>query len=263
MRFGAMNFPIKPVLDEIRDLADLGLDYIELAMDPPQAHFSRLYEKKKDIRKLLDDAGLGLVCHLPTFVYTADLTDSIRQASLQETVHALETCADLGAEKAVLHPGYYNGLSVFVPDQVLALAMDSLGQICRHAQNLGLEVCVENMFPNASPFVEPAQFEKLFAAFPEYRLVLDIGHAYIGDKTSRRFLEFITRFGERITHVHLSDNLGQRDDHLPLGSGTLPLPAVAKALKKIGYNDTFTLEIFVEDRRALIRSRDKMKGLMI
>jgi hypothetical protein len=38
MRFGAMNFPVVPVLDEIETFARLGFDYLELAMDPPMAH---------------------------------------------------------------------------------------------------------------------------------------------------------------------------------------------------------------------------------
>ena len=38
MLYGAMNFPIRPVLDEIQAIGSLGLDYFELAMDPPEAH---------------------------------------------------------------------------------------------------------------------------------------------------------------------------------------------------------------------------------
>lgn len=35
MQFGAMNFPVIPVLEEIDTIARLGFDYLELAMDPP------------------------------------------------------------------------------------------------------------------------------------------------------------------------------------------------------------------------------------
>jgi hypothetical protein len=43
MQFGAMNFPVTPVLDEIETFARLGFDYLELAMDPPMAHHSNLF----------------------------------------------------------------------------------------------------------------------------------------------------------------------------------------------------------------------------
>ena len=33
MRYGAMNFPIKPVLKEIKALAGMGFDYVELSLD--------------------------------------------------------------------------------------------------------------------------------------------------------------------------------------------------------------------------------------
>jgi len=37
MKYGAMNFPVKPVLEEIQKISDLGFDYVELALDPPCA----------------------------------------------------------------------------------------------------------------------------------------------------------------------------------------------------------------------------------
>ena len=40
MRFGAMNFPVSPILQEIEAFAALGFDFLELAMDPPAAHVS-------------------------------------------------------------------------------------------------------------------------------------------------------------------------------------------------------------------------------
>ena len=61
----------------------------------------------------------------------------------------------------------------------------------------------------------------------------------------------------------MSDNLGRRDEHLPIGSGSLPLKTIVKALQAEAYDDTCTLEIFVEDRRALIKSRDRINALLM
>jgi sugar phosphate isomerase/epimerase len=262
MRFGAMNFPILPVVQEIEAIGALGLDYVELAMDPPQAHHTHLRRQKHAIRNSLAAWNLDLICHLPTFVQLADLTPGLRQASLVEMLGALETAADLGARKAVLHPGYFSGLGGYVPDQVVALAMESLARVYERSQSLGLTVCLENLFQRFSPFVTPDQFEPLFEAFPGFSLILDLAHAYIGERSSARCLEFLTRFGDRLAHLHVSDNQGRRDDHLPLGSGSLPLKTIVNALKETGYDDTCTLEIFVEDRHALIKSRDKMSALL-
>jgi sugar phosphate isomerase/epimerase len=261
MRYGSMNFPVKPVVAEIQAVASLGMDYVELAMDPPCGHFSQIKAQQKKIAAALQQHGLGLVCHLPTFVYTAHLTDSIREASVVEVLAALETAAELGAEKAVVHPGYIDGLAVYVLDDALARARDSLDRFVRRAGELGLCLCIENMFPRLGPYVEPDDFEPIFKDFPELKFVLDTGHAHIGDTTGRRITDFIERFGHRLCHLHVSDNLGLSDDHLPVGRGTVPFNAVARAMASSGYNGSITLEIFDDDRNAVVESRRALEVL--
>ena len=80
MRYGAMNFPVAPVLDEIAAIGRLDMDFIELAMDPPQANFRRIRGQIGEITREVERYKMGLVCHLPTFVYTAHLSDAIRRA---------------------------------------------------------------------------------------------------------------------------------------------------------------------------------------
>ena len=78
----------------------------------------------------------------------------------------------------------------------------------------------------------------------------------------RRILTFIRRFNTRLRHVHVSDNLGCRDDHLPVGEGQIDFPAVAAALNQIGYQGDLTFEIFTENRDDLVRSRDRMAAML-
>lgn len=262
MQYGAMNFPIKPIIDELTDIADLGFDYLELTMDPPQAHYSTLRQQLPEIVGVLRAQHMSVICHLPTFVSTADLTDSIRQASLQEMFHSLEVAAELGASKVVLHPGHIGGLGSYVMETALAHCNHSLAAIIERAQALGLCVCLENMFPRCRAFVEPDDFVDIMQRFPDLKLTLDIGHANIGAQSGRRILRFIKKFGPRIGHLHVSDNFGQRDDHIPLGSGAIDFVKIAQAIKKCGYDDTATLEIFSEDRQALVQSRDRFDEML-
>ncbi len=262
MRFGAMNFPVRPVLEELDTFGALQMDYLELAMDSPMAHHSRIASQKGAIQTALDRWEMGLVCHLPTFVYIAHLTESIRLASIQEVLGALETASDLGAEKVVAHPGYIDGMAVHVPDYALNLAMEALEKIWLRSRQLGLSLCIENMFPRVGPFVEPDDFEPIFAAFPDMKLVLDTGHANIGDKAGRRVLDFIRRFGKRLGHLHVSDNNGRLDEHLPVGHGNIGFTAVARALEQVGYDGTLTLEIFAQDRMELVASRKKLEKII-
>jgi sugar phosphate isomerase/epimerase len=256
MLYGAMNFPIKPILEEIEEIAALGFDYLELAMDPPNAHFSTVRESRDQIQSALASHSMQLVCHLPTFVSIADLTESIRHASLDEMFHSLEVAAELNALKVVLHPGHIGGLGIFVMDMAQAYGLQSLEAIITKAEQLELCVCLENMFPRFQSFFKPSHFKDILERFPDLKLTLDTGHANIGAQDHQKIVDFIRQFSHRIGHVHLSDNLGRRDDHLPMGQGTINFQEVAAALNGCGYDDTITLEIFSEDRRHLQASKD-------
>jgi sugar phosphate isomerase/epimerase len=262
MRFGAMNFPVRPVVDEIEVFGALQMDYLELAMDSPLAHYRQIARQKGAILKALKRWQMGLVCHLPTFVYLAHLTDSIRQASLQEMLASLETACDLGAEKVIVHPGYIEGLAVHVRDQAVSLGLEGLGKIYEKALQMELPLCIENLFPSVGPYAKPDDFEPLFAAFPRMKLVLDTGHANIGDPAGRRVIDFIHRFGDRLGHLHVSDNNGRMDEHLPVGDGNIRFKAVVHALRQAGYEGTLTLEIFAQDRAELAKSRLKMEKML-
>lgn len=261
MQFGAMNFPVVPVLDEIETFARMGFDYLELAMDPPMAHHRILAAERQAIVQKLRDSHMALVCHLPTFVTTADLTDSLREASVMEMHRSLEVASALGARKVVLHPSMASGLGVFVLETVKAYAFDFLSAIVTAADRLGMTLCLENMFPRNQIGVEADDFEAFFEAFPSLRLTLDTGHAHINDRGERRLRSLVDRLADRIAHLHISDNQGHVDEHLAVGHGTIDFTGLVKRLMRAGYDGTVTLEVFDADRRKLLESREKIRAL--
>ena len=262
MRYGAMNFPIKPVLKELEAFANLGFNYLELTLDPPLAHYSIIRKQKGEILEALQQHGMALVCHLPTFLSTADLTQSIRDVSLHEILRSLETASELEAEKVVLHPSHIGGMGIYIMEKVKGYAFDSLGKVVLRADQLGICLCFENMFPKCMAFFELDDFIEVFDIFPDLKMTLDMGHACIDSPKGKRLFDFLRIFGDRIGHVHASDNHGKRDDHLPIGKGSIDFPKVVKALKEIGYNDTVTLEVFSENRMDLKISREKFAGFL-
>jgi sugar phosphate isomerase/epimerase len=262
MQFGAMNYPIRPVREEIDTFGAMGFDYIELAMDPPEAHHEKLQAQSEVIQEALAYHQMGLVCHLPTFVSTADLTASIRRASRHEIRASIEMAARLGARRAVLHPSYMSGMGRNAPALYQGYARASLGEAVRCAAQVGIDLCLENLFPPLTPFGSTDDWDRCFAHYPQLGLTLDIGHANIGPDGMTRILTFIRRYESRLRHVHVSDNRGRRDDHLPVGEGYIDFPAVAAALNKIGYQGGLTLEIFTDNRDDLVRSRDRLMTLL-
>jgi sugar phosphate isomerase/epimerase len=217
-------------------------------------------EDAADLRRNLERSGLGLICHLPAFVSTADLSPRIREASILECVEGLRAAALLQCEKVVIHPGAVFGLGAYVMEESGKAALDSLRTILLEAGRSRLRVCVENMFPKARWMVTPEEFDPLLREFPHVGLTLDVGHAAIQGGWERA-VSFIRRFPDRIFHIHVSDNRGDRDEHLPLGVGTLRLEPILKELKGIGYDGTVTLEIFAPDRDYLRISREKFLAL--
>ncbi len=260
MKYGAMNFPIKPLLAEIEEIGTMGFDYVELTMDPPEATPQKISAQKRLIKEVLDRFSLGLMGHLPTFVLTSDLYESLRKVSLQENVSALEAAADLGIRKMVLHPGLITGLGKLLLDRARAYALESIEAILKRANQLGVTLCLENMFPQAHFLTQPAEFQSIFEAFPETRLTLDIGHANLGGGKNKSS-EFIQRFGVRIGHVHANDNFGKEDSHLPIGAGIIDFQKVLRDLKEAPYDDTLTLEVFSRDRDYLRISKEKIKRM--
>ena len=261
MLYGAMNSPLRPILDEVKAIAELKFDYLELAMDPPHGDYKSIKKQKRDIQENLQQYELELVCHLPTFLSTADLTDRLRQASIDEVFASLEVAADMQPLKVVLHPSYIMGLGAFVPELTRAHALESLEVIVEKAHALGLCLCLENMFPRTQWLINPEEFVDILAKFPTVNLLLDIAHAHIEDAGGKKCLRFIDKFRGRIGHLHVSDHFGKEDQHLPIGAGIIDFSRVVKALKEIGYNDTITLEVFSRDREYLKISKKKVEEM--
>jgi sugar phosphate isomerase/epimerase len=261
MRYGAMNFPIRPVLAEIDEFAELGFDYLELTLDPPEAHHEKIRASRREVARALEDRGMGLVVHLPTFVSTADLTDGIRNASVVEMLRSMDLAAEMGAEKVVMHPSTISGLGPLVMALAMGHAETSMKTMIHHAGSLGLRICLENMFPRCGAFFEPEHFDPFMERFPNLEMTLDTGHANIDGGEGKRIRSFLERFGSRIGHVHASDNRGGRDEHLPVGSGNIDFPGLMRRLHDTGYRETITLEVFSEDRGLLAESRDRLRRM--
>jgi len=88
-------------------------------------------------------------------------------------------------------------------------------------------------------------------------LHLDIGHANL---FGRKPEDFIKKFRNKIKHVHLHDNNGNEDLHLPMGCGSIDWEKTLKTLKKC-YNGTITLEVFSKDKEYVLLTKEKLRKL--
>lgn len=228
-----MNYPARPVADEIRRIAAAGFEFVDLTLEPPAAW----PVDAAAIRRLLDEAGLGVVGHTSPHLPLASPFDELRDAAHAVLGRCFELFAELGAEVVNLHP---DGISrVIPPEEVAKRNAEAVAALAERARAAGVRVMVENM---GRLFRSAEELGPLFAAAPEALFHLDVGHANMGG--ANRTAELVEAFGDRLAHVHVHDNHGLDDLHLPLGAGSVDWAEIARVLRAAGYNRTVTLELF-------------------
>ncbi|HOD73253.1 MAG TPA: sugar phosphate isomerase/epimerase family protein [Candidatus Bipolaricaulis anaerobius] len=226
---------------------ELGLGGVELRADPRAAGPGDLSPAVRlRLRNQLAERGLWSTVHAP--IYDLNLASPLRAiaaASVEEVIGALDLASDLGSRLLVVHPGHVD--SDYLPlagERDLAWRRFSLAMevILARAARKGVQVALENkQRPRGWDMVHtPAEHVQAVDRFPGLGACLDFGHLHTtgGDPTA-----YVAALGERLVHVHLHDNRGERDEHLPLGRGSLPWRAAWAALSSAGYRGPIVLEI--------------------
>ncbi len=252
MKIGAMNSPEHEVIEEIRMISKLGLEFVDLTLEPPRAA-SWLVDPLK-IKKELKNSGLSVVGHTAYYLPLISPIEEIRQGALTEMKRCIDVFAAIGVRWVNLHPDRLAPLHSrqFVIDQNI----HTLQELLPFAKKRGVGLMIENL---PGDFNSAKQLAALLEPLPELGLHLDIGHAnLLVEKNTTG--EIVKRYGSRIRHVHLHDNKGGGADlHLPLGTGTVRFKEELRTLKKSGYDATITLEVFSPDRTYLVHSRDVLR----
>lgn len=252
MLIGAMNHPGHDIVDDIRWIAGMDFDFIDLTLEPPGA--ASWKADPKAIRAALDHSGLKVVGHTAFYLPIASAFEGVRKAAVEELFRCMRIFAEVGAKWMNIHPDRYTPFhdrAFFIRRNI-----ESLRGLLPEAERCGVGLMVENL---PGEFNNARQLGDLLDPLPELGLHLDFGHAnlLVPHNTSQ---EILTRYGSRLRHVHLHDNKGGSEDmHAPLGVGTVNVRATVEGLKRCGYEDTITLEVFTPDRHYLAYSRDVLR----
>lgn len=254
MQIGAMNNPQHDVLDEIRWMAEMELDFIDLTLEPPAAATWKIDPKR--IRQALDRTGLDVVGHTAYYLPVASPFESLRRAAVSELKFCLEAFALIGVKWMNIHPDRYAPLH----DRQFYINRDiqSLKELMEVGSRLGIGLMIENL---PGDFNSVEQLAELLEPLPDLGLHLDIGHANLLVPMNTAD-EMIRVYSNRLRHVHLHDNKGGGADlHLPLGAGTMNVARHVRTLKASGYDGKITLEVFSDDKRYLAYSRDLLRSM--
>lgn len=214
--------------------AELGL-FLEIAYD--QHEMDPRLPGSRELAEMGRAAGVGFSLHLPFVDWNiASLVPQMQRLSLERTQRAIQFGAEIGADCGVLHTG-------LVPlrwPEAVAHAHQQVRQALERLE-LAMPVALENLGLSRSDLLEtPAELVDLLEAHPQYGFCLDVGHALI-QRGPGGLQEYHHLLESRLIHLHLHDNRGCRDEHLPCGAGIVDWAWVRGALRK--FSGTVALEV--------------------
>ena len=178
-----------------------------------------------------------------------------RDADMDLLMRHLTCCAALGVRYVVIHAGTGDGYTT--PQElrgIRQLNLDYLSRLADHAGSLGLRIGIENTMDDRRRGrrnfgARPIELIELLAELdhPALGITIDTSHANVQKLDCAAV---IRQFGRHICCTHMSDNDSSGDQHLPPGRGSINWPAVVAALRDIGYDGIFNLEIPGESESA-------------
>lgn len=229
-------------LDDIETILDQGFKVLEISLPcedgPEEEHAWAELARQRD---------LNLIGHGPNEGDPRDLRH-LENTCLPKFRQALEAAGRLGAALLTIH---FNVDSRWLPPETVRGKIDLLAKVVEWGSELSVQVNLENLSET------PKDLEKALLKVPNLGLTLDVGHAMLTHETSTA-PEIIRQLFDRISHLHLHDNLGGksvRDDlHLIPGDGKVAFAELFGMLRKRGYSRTATLELAPHEL-ALARKR--------
>jgi sugar phosphate isomerase/epimerase len=225
--------------DLLGQIATAGFEGVEIFCS--RAHFD--YTNRAEVREIaraLADHRLTLASlHAPTSrelsatreggqpLSICEVERVRRIEAMDELKRAIDVADDLPFARMIFHMGGPRE----TPDlRKRDAAFSTLEHLILHARHAGVTICIEN---TPSEMGAPG-FLRSFV--DDTRLALrfnfDVGHAYLADGAEAERIE--TSFAplrELAASVHVHDNHGDKDEHLPPYDGSIDWAAAIKTLK--------------------------------
>ncbi len=195
-------------------------------------------DRIKDCAEQLADKKLSTTLHAPF----SGFNPGSAKGRLQKTAHgmcqqSLRLAAIIKAKRIVFHPGIPYQSSEKVLHKWLQNALLFWPEYIEQARQIGTQLCMENIYESSSTI-----YRQLFAELgsDHFAHCFDIGHWNIF--AEEELESWFAALGPHIAHLHLHDNLGQHDQHLPIGAGNVDFSALFQQVKMLPTMPTMTLE---------------------
>ncbi len=196
-----------------------------------------------------------LVIHAPFSGIAYNYKDCLLKNAVSKRMAMTYRMAQaLTPEKMVFHTGFSDFLQRFsLEDEWLEAASAFWKEEMKRYSEIGVEIVLENIIES-----KPDAMIKLVENVdnPFLGLCLDTGHANLCSDMSLG--AWVEAMGSHLKHVHLHDNNGSYDEHLPVGKGNIDFDRFFEALSKHRQDVTVSLEV-VESPETVIENFKRVK----
>ena len=210
-----INVPYEMLLDRL-DFAIQERLFPEIYFDGNALDNAR----QADINHLataLSENNIDCTLHGPYMDLSPGGVDAkVRDITLERLGKTMDLAALFKAKTVVFHPGFDPWRFEEYQEVWLEQSIDAWKPIARKAEEIFTTVAIENVFEE-----EPRTLISLIEEVnsPNFRFCFDRGHYFVFSKASLD--RWLDPLGQYLVEVHLRDNHGTRDDHLPLGDGKM------------------------------------------
>jgi len=250
MKIGFPNHPRKNLLSEIGWIGKNNFDFADLFLEEDIAVPEKINIQKT--KKLLQKYKLGIIGHTAWYLPIGSPIKSLRAATIDEAIRYFEIFKRLNIKFVAIHANWPT--EMFSLKEGIKWQVETLKNLIKEAKNYDLNLMYE---PLETWQDNIENISTILNEIPDLSLLLDLGHANLFGRNPE---EFINKFYRKLKHIHLHDNFGEEDLHLPMGVGSIDWPRTLKTLKKY-YDGTITLEIFSRDKDYILLSKEKLRKL--
>jgi sugar phosphate isomerase/epimerase len=201
-----------------------------------------------EVGRRLAATGRRPTVHAPFFdLSPGAMEPRVRQVTLERLTQALQAAGAIGAQLMVVHPGYdrwrYPNLAAAWTEH----ATTTFEPLAILASQLDCRLALENIYEE-TPATLCGLVNRLDS--PWFGHCFDIGHWRLFGSTPQA--EWLAAIAPRLLHLHLHDNHGRGDDHLPVGEGSIDFAPLQDCLSTLPQPPSVTLE--AHDPASLRRS---------
>ena len=105
MLIGTMNHPGRNIFREIEWMAEMGLEFLDLTLEPPETASWKIALDL--VRAALEKHRMKVVGHTAYYLPLASTIPEIREAAVQELARCIRVFKEIGAAWMNIHPDRY------------------------------------------------------------------------------------------------------------------------------------------------------------